>query len=393
MNVTNKDQCTGCMACLNVCPVGAIEEREDEQGFFRPYINPDKCIKCNKCIKTCPSNNVERIDFNNPIGAYLGKNEVNIRKDSSSGGLFKALSDNIINKGGSVYGAQFDDELNVVHSRACTVNESRKFCGSKYVESKMSDIFSKVLQDLNNEKYVYFSGTACQISGLLSFLESKKCGTEKLITQDFICHGVGSPKFYMQYLHDFEKKFHSKAIGMNFRGKPKPGKFQNIIIDFENGKRYIANSTNQDIFYYHFLNNLILRPTCFSCNYSKIERVADITLADCFLVKEKDYVDDRLGISYVQVNTPKGKDLFDKIKDSIDVKEIDYKKYIQPNMKKPSHPNVNYDMFWQEYYKNGYYSATRKYGNRNIKNWMIRMAINFITLLKLDDAIKKIKKR
>lgn len=392
MKIAENGNCTGCMACLNVCPVGAIEEREDEKGFYSPFINTDKCINCKMCVKTCPANS-EHITFNKPQTAYLGKNATEIRKISSSGGFFKALSDEILKQGGTVYGAQFDQALDVEHGRADNSTDSLKFCGSKYVESRMGDTYAKVMQDLKSDKYVYFSGTACQVSGLLNYLNAKKCDTEKLITQDFICHGVGSPKFYKDYLKDFEKKFHSKAVGFNFRGKPRPGKFQNIIIDFENGKRYVAVSTNQDVYYYHFLNNLSLRTTCFSCQYSRVERVSDITLADCFNVKENDYVDDSLGISYIQINSNKGQELFDKVDYVKDIKEIDYSKYIQPNMKKPSSPNTNYEAFWNDYNRNGYHSATKKYGNRNIKNAIKRIIIYILNMTRLDNVIKTIRKR
>lgn len=50
----NEFECCGCTACKSICPVEAINMKEDRKGFLYPIIDSEKCIKCKKCIKVCP---------------------------------------------------------------------------------------------------------------------------------------------------------------------------------------------------------------------------------------------------------------------------------------------------------------------------------------------------
>ncbi|SFO26468.1 Coenzyme F420-reducing hydrogenase, beta subunit [Pseudobutyrivibrio sp. UC1225] len=389
MELISETNCTGCAACISICPKGAIEMQKTSKGFFVPHIDTTKCVECGLCVKTCPENNVNDIKYNEPILTYLAKNEISDRKQSSSGGMFILLAKKVVELGGTAYGAMYDEQMNIVHGRAERAEELKAFRGSKYVQSFIGDIYTKVLDDLKNDRYVYFSGTACQVSGLINYLNRKKCDTKKLITQDIICHGVGSPRFFDDYKKSLEKKYKSKIIKFNFRGKPMPGKWQNIIVDFENGKQYIAVSTNQDIFYHHFFKNLILKPSCFECKYANVARVADISLGDCYYPKNEQINNDGWGISYMQLNTEKGKQLFESIRNSCECIETDYKKYIQANMQKPSVKSDKYDLFWDEYETNGYKNAIKKYGNGNIKGAIKRFIVTIVNKSGLDMLIKK----
>lgn len=304
------------------------------------------------------------------------------------------MATKILRQNGTVYGAKFDENQNIVHGKAMDDIEIKKFQGSKYSQSSIGKIYKAVLDDLTKGQYVYFSGCPCQVAGLYSFLEIKRCPVEKLITQDFICHGVSSPKFYHDYLSFYEKKYHSKAKAVNFRGKPKPGKFQNMVIDFENGKRYMAISTNQDIFYYHFLNNLVLRPSCYQCAYASLDRVADVTLADCFHLKEElKNFDDRRGISFVMASTEKGKALIEDSCNEIQIRSVDVHDYMQVNMKTPTRKPALYETFWKEYSDKGFISAISKYGNYNMKNRIKKLMIIIINILGVEEFVKqKVKK-
>ena len=392
MKVLDKQEvCTGCGACLNICPKEAIVMKADEKGFAYPYIEEDKCVKCGLCKKVCPALKSRETREKRDIDAFIAKNSLEERLESSSGGIFSFLSAKILKQQGTVYGAKFDENQNIVHGRAKDEVEVKEFRGSKYSQSSIEDTYKKVWVDLLSEQYVYFSGCPCQIAGLYSFLEMKKCSTEKLITQDFICHGVASPRFYQDYLKFYEKKYRAKAKTVNFRGKPKLGKFQNMIIEFENGKKYQAISTNQDIFYYHFLNNLVLRPSCYQCSYASLDRIADVTLADCFHIKEdmKDF-DDRRGISFILASTDKGKDLM-KVKDSSDevqIKTVSVWDYMQVNMKMPTRKPALYEAFWKEYGNKGFLSAISKFGNYNMKNRIKKLVIIIINIVGIEEFVK-----
>ncbi|SDB46813.1 Ferredoxin [Pseudobutyrivibrio sp. YE44] len=390
MELLDENKCTGCTACYSACPVHAIEMKETKKGFFVPSIDSDKCINCKLCQKTCPEMNIEGINYNQPQHTYLAKNEDAIRMNSSSGGVFLSLAQEIIKREGTVYGAQYNSAIMVEHGRASDIKEAKKFCGSKYIQSNVGDAFSHVLDDLKSGKWVYFSGTACQVSGLINYLTKKNCNMDKLITQDFICHGVASPTFFADYKKALERKNRAKIVKFNFRGKPSPHKLQNIIVDFDNGKRFISASTSQDFFYHHFFKNLIIKPSCFNCKYANVKRVADITLGDCYHPINENINNDGYGISYFQVNTEKGLEFFGSIDTSnMELIETDCNKYIQPNMKAPSEKNPNYDAFWNEYETNGFKAAIKKYGNGSIKDEMKRIAAQIIYKLKTKGQVRQ----
>lgn len=390
----NQETCSGCSACLNICPKHAIVMKVDEKGFLYPYVDENKCVNCGLCKKVCPLAKQRGTKVDEGVDAFVAKNNLKERLESSSGGVFSAFASQIIERQGSVYGAQFDECQNIVHGRANNMTEMKEFRGSKYSQSAIEQSYKDVLKDLSEGRDVYFSGCPCQVAGLYSFLELQKCSTERLYTQDFICHGVASPKFYHDYLKFYEKKYHSKAKRVNFRGKPKEGKFQNMTIDFENGKRYQAISTNQDIFYYHFLQNLILRPSCYQCVFATLDRVADVTLADCFHIKdEMKEFDDRRGLSFIMANTDKGKYLMKKASEQISVKKVDVNDYMQVNMKMPTKKPTKYEVFWNEYINKGFLSAISKYGNYNVKNRFKKLIITIINILGIDEFVKRKMKR
>ena len=175
-------------------------------------------------------------------------NSNDIWKRSSSGGAFTAITDAWVekyNESAVVYGCVFDENLNAVHIRTTTKVKRDRMCGSKYIQSNIAGIFKDVENDLNNGLYVCFSGTPCQIAGLKKYLECKKVEQkEYLLTIEVICHGVGSIKFFKDYIKDLEKKYKGKAFKCNFRTKRSPEKRQDMEVVFNNGKRYNASSTS-----------------------------------------------------------------------------------------------------------------------------------------------------
>ena len=383
MELLDSNQCTGCSACFSICPKGAISMEDTIKGFFVPQISSEICIECGLCRRTCPEINSQNTVFYSPKEVYLGKNVDEIRIASSSGGMFYSLAKEIIDRDGTVYGAKFNSNLMVEHGRAHNDEGIKEFCGSKYIQSSVGNVYALVYNDLKENKWVYFSGTACQVAGLISYLNLKKCNIDKLITQDFICHGVGSPSFFTYYKQLLEKKFKSKIVKFNFRGKPSSYKLQNSVIDFQNGKKYIVASTSQDLFYFHYFKNLIVKSSCFSCKYANVNRVADITLGDCYHPSEEQIINDGFGISYLQINTAKGLELWESLNTSkMEKTEVDYKKYVQPNMQKPSIKNENYDNFWKEYENNGFKTATKLYGNGTVIGEVKRMAAQLIYKIK-----------
>ena len=188
------------------------------------------------------------------------------RKTSRSGGVFVAISDYILERGGVVYGVKQNDDFSVCHARATTKEERDAFKGSKYVQSDMKDTVQSIAKDLDKNKKVLFSGTPCQVHSIKNYLSNNN-----LFFVDIVCHGVPSPIVFEDYKKHLENKYNSKIININFRYKDENA-IQNMKIDFENGKSYISNFLQKDIFYNLFLKDIILRDSCYSCEYKNFNR-------------------------------------------------------------------------------------------------------------------------
>lgn len=358
IDVIEKDKCTGCMACKNVCPVNAIKIERDTNGFQYPKINQTKCIHCNLCKKACPVVTTLK-QQNNETKAYACKNKnTNVRMQSSSGGIFTLIAEDILDQKGVVFGAKFNPKFEVVHGYVMKKEELSIFRGSKYLQSKIGNSYKKVKEFLEEEKKVLFTGTPCQIEGLLSYLGKDY---ENLYTQDIICHGVPSPKVWKKYLE--YKKQNKKIKEINFRKKDILG-WNNYQVNYkyENSEENIHHE--KDIYMKLFLQNLILRQSCYSCNFKKINRKSDITLADFWGIdKVLPEFNDEKGTSALIVHSKKGKEIFDRIKKHINFIEVnieDIKKY-NPCLCKSADYNDNRKLFFKVFNKEGLKDAIEKF--------------------------------
>ena len=186
----NKKECCGCTACFHICPINCIVMKEDEEGFLYPNIDKAKCIHCNKCKEVCPNRNIE--NRNTRTQTFVGYyKDDEVRKQSSSGGIFSAIAEWILQQKGVVFGAAFDENFEVHHIAVETKEELIKLRGSKYVQSRLENTFLEAKEYLEKKRKVLFTGTACQIAGLKNYLSAKY---ENLYTVDVLCHGAPSPK-------------------------------------------------------------------------------------------------------------------------------------------------------------------------------------------------------
>jgi len=189
IRIEDKQICTGCYACLNICPEQCVSMNNDNEGFWYPVVDNERCIDCGLCVKVCPI--INRVEYENkPITYACINNREDIRLESSSGGIFTLIAEQIIACGGIVFGARFDDNFNVIHDYVDTKEGLQKFRGSKYLQSRIGETFKEVEKQLEKGRKVLFSGTPCQIAGLKSFLDKPN---DSLFTVDIICHGVPSP--------------------------------------------------------------------------------------------------------------------------------------------------------------------------------------------------------
>lgn len=344
-----KKDCYGCTACLNICPKSAVNFISDKEGFLYPVIDSKKCIECNLCKKVCPFNEATTIndEFFQPR-VFGVKHKINaIRFKSSSGGMFTALSDEILNRGGVVYGAVFNNNLEVCHHRASNKIYRDKFRGSKYVQSNLDTTFKNIKIDLQNGLDVLFSGTPCQNAGLSNFLSGIQ--TNKLILCDIICHGTPSPGLWKKYIEYLEYKYKNKLDFYSFRHKTANHIATTVNIQLTNG-RTVTDPNDTNLFSNIFYSHLALRPSCHYCKYANIKRQSDITIGDFWgIEKIKPEFDDGKGISLVLINTVKGMNLFDCIKQTIEYFESNTTDCTQPNLVEPTVASPERDHFWADF--------------------------------------------
>lgn len=303
IDILPKNLCTGCSACANICPVNAISMHENAQGFYEPNIDGNICINCGKCEKVCP---VLHPYFNNDrepeCFAVWADDE--IRKDSSSGGMFSVIADFILQKGGYICGATLNDNFIVEHRITNRENEAKKFRRSKYVMSKIGDCYRQIEQLLKKGEYVLFSGCPCQVGGLKNFLGKPY---DNLYLADIVCHGAPPQKIYTKYIEDTYGK--DNVSDFKFRTKKYGYNCITQIVKFKDGT---TEGRDYSFDYYEktMHSGLALKDACADCLFAPTPRQGDITIGDFWgISKFNEKLNDGLGTSLVLTNNQKGKDL------------------------------------------------------------------------------------
>lgn len=311
INQVSHEQCTGCGACYNKCPVNAIEMKPDSEGFSFPHIDTQKCINCGQCLKVCP---VAITKYENqsepPCYAVMANDE--IREKSSSGGVFTLLAEWMIDQGGVVCGAAYTEDCYAVE-QIIVINRDdlHKLRGSKYVQSSTGMIYNQVKEYLDADTPVLFTGTPCQIAAINSFLGKSY---DKLYTLDLVCHGVPSPTVYTKFIKEQENKHGSKAVRVSFRDKSVVKWDHSITIEFEDGQAY-KKKRNECAYLKSFLKLLTIRKSCGNCPFAKLPRQGDMTIADFWDIHRfNPKYDDRKGTSMVLTNNDKGKAMLEVLR-------------------------------------------------------------------------------
>ena len=322
--------CTGCGACAASCPVGCIRMESDAEGFLQPVVELDQCIACNRCQKACPVLNKTGRDAGETIACAAINADEPTRLQSTSGGVFPLLCRWVLDRGGGVFGAAYDKDFRVIHCQVNRIEELDQLRGAKYAQSDLQDTFFRVKHNLSEGKYVLFSGTPCQVGGLLSFLDKPY---DRLILVDLICHGVPSPKVWQHYI-DYRRNRDAdgqKPIHINLRSKETGWPGYSICFAYPDGQLYSAPNF-QDPYLRGFVGNLYLRPSCYHCQFKGIIRQSDFTLGDYWGVWSQlpEYHDGK-GTSLVLLHSGKARGIWDDLSADLRLSAVDPTQALQEN--------------------------------------------------------------
>ena len=346
IEITQKEYCCGCSACVHICPKHSISFQEDKEGFLYPKVDLETCVDCGLCEKVCPIINQESERI--PLGVYAAKNDdESIRLKSSSGGVFTLLAEKILEEDGVVFGARFNENWEVIHDYTCTVEGLEPFRGSKYVQSAIGVSYKQVEEFLKAGRKVMFTGTPCQIAGLRKFLRKDY---ENLLTVDFVCHGVPSPLVWRKYLEEelarqgdagknsvlASPKDAPVLTGVNFRDKSVGWKKFSFVLSFSKASAVGEQNTvlssvfTENDYMRVFLSNLSLRPSCFNCSSKAGKSGADITIGDFWGIENVlPELDDDRGLSLLMLHSQRGLEHFISLR--CDIAEVNFTDAIKSN--------------------------------------------------------------
>ncbi|WP_026519137.1 DUF1919 domain-containing protein [Butyrivibrio sp. FCS006] len=351
MKICDNSKCTACGACRDVCPKECISFIKNEYGSEIINVDESKCINCGRCKDVCQI--VNPISMAEPQKTYavcLKNNE--IRGASASGGAAYAFYSKVLEDGGLAYGASFDDYFRVVFTKTSSIDDLKKFQGSKYTFSDMEGCYKDVLQELKNNKRIIFIGTSCQCAAMKKFIPAVM--QEQLMLVDIICHGMPPATYWEEYTENVAAK-HGKISSVSFRDN----NIFRLKIETEDGT-VIEEKAKNNLFMANYTRKVFYRENCYACKYASPERVSDVTIGDYWgrdrqnMLKPREY-----GMSVVLGNTDKGIKLVESCGDRLVITLKDYKSIIDSNeqlrgaSQKPSYRQT----FLNQYCKVGFMQA------------------------------------
>ena len=327
IRITEKSRCCGCTACANACPKGAIAMKADGEGFLYPSVDMERCVDCGLCERVCPVLHHERA-AEETKGYIVRYKNADVVQESTSGGAFTAFAEKILSREGIVYGTGYDADMNVICKAAKTPAELAEMRGSKFVQSDLGSTFKEIKTRLREGFQVLFTGTPCQVAGLVSYLGGKP---ENLYCIDFVCRGVPSPGLWRNYVGMMEKKYGAKMVGARFKHKTYGYHATTMKIDFEGGKTWYG-SGRVDPMMKAFVREMASRPSCHDCAFKTLERVSDLTMFDCYKFSEiTGQHDDERGYSCLFVHSREGAELFGAVREQLFVLDADVETLIEKN--------------------------------------------------------------
>ena len=366
ISIQSKKDCCGCNACGDTCPVGAISFQTDKEGFWYPVVETEKCVNCGLCEKVCPIINVEELKKNDlPQSICYAAEHKNLEVvfDSTSGGLFSALAEEIYRTKGYVGGAVFaEDCKSVYHFISNDRRDLARLRSSKYLQSNLEGFYNKVKELVSAGERVLLCGTPCQMAALRSFLGKDY---DNLIIVDFICRGINSPKVWGKYLDSFEERYGSKVIYAKAKSKEYGWRNLTQKVILQNGKSLYETKHDSAFTQGYLFTNAYCRPSCYECKFKGFPRMADITLADFWGIEKVDKsMDKDLGTSLVMLNSKKGEAFYKLIQRRINSVPVPFDGAVagNPALLQPlPAPKVDRERFFEDIDKMSFEEIRLKY--------------------------------
>ena len=344
--ICEKKECTGCSVCASACPRNAVRIVKDEYGFYRPEVEESRCIGCNICNRTCPINNAP--DTYGPTKTYAYQNTSDVRFNSTSGGFFNAVACKVIDEGGVVCGAAFDENMVLRHIIVERKEDLEPLQRSKYVQSSTDGIYKEIKEYLKNGRKVFFAGVGCQAAALRNYVGDD----ENLIIADLVCYGIPSSGLFNDWINYLQKKY-GKVKDVRFRDKTYGYATPNVKVVFGNGK-HIESCRDSSLYTDFFFRHLSIRESCFSCQFKTVDRASDITLGDLWVIGKYDKAsDDNKGTTVVFAHTQKGIEICEKLCSiRLKTEEIAEKHSGKLTKRVPYSPSR--EKFWNSYTENDF---------------------------------------
>lgn len=343
IHIDDKKECCGCSACAQKCPRECITMRSDGEGFLYPQIDSKRCAECHLCEQVCPV--MKKNSESTPLSVYAASNRNDtIRLHSSSGGVFSALAEIILEEGGLVFGAAFDSDLVVKH--VCVESKSVLDClrGSKYVQSNLGTCFKEIEKALKSGRKVLFSGVPCQVKALKLYLIKEY---DDLFLVDTVCHGVPGPKTYDLYKKYCTTKIGGKLKSVDFRFKKENWESYHVKIESLDG-RSMDEPFFENPYMKLFLKDISTRPSCSSCKAKSGRSYSDITLGDLWGIDNiYPELNDHKGLSAMLVNTDKGQSLLARVS-GLSLHQVGYSDIMlhNPSIVSSAKPHINRGFFF-----------------------------------------------
>lgn len=326
-----KEECCGCGACADICPADAVSMVSDSEGFSYPVIDGQACMDCGQCRLVCPVKN-HSVKCRERLYFGVQARDQRIRDASSSGGMFPVLAAFILSRNGAVYGAGWNERMEVVHREAGSMEELEAIRKTKYVQSDLSGIYRRIREELKKDRWVLFCGTPCQAQALKLFLRKPY---EKLVTADLVCYGVPSPGIWSDYVAHLEHKHQGTMTDFSFRDKRNRdnGHTRSYIID---DKEY-AGSMYGDGYCQMYFTDFTVRPSCHKCEFCTTDRDSDFTIGDFWGIENvRPDLDDGMGTSMVIVHTERARRIWETVKEELSWFSCGRTDVLQPRLTHPT---------------------------------------------------------